>query len=86
MNSEEVAYSFGGPGYETRLLSEINRLVAAERDACAKAICEGCAEGWPTEDIDGDLLHILPQERWRPWERSAGNRTTCEAAAIRARQ
>jgi len=63
----------------------IRERVLAEREACAKAICDGCAEGWPTEDTDGDLLHILPREMWQPWEQSAGNRRGCDAAAIRAR-
>jgi len=67
------------------LTDAVGEAVEKERAACAKAVCEGCAEGWPTEELDGDLLHILPEAMWKPTEYGPGNRSACEAAAILAR-
>jgi hypothetical protein len=58
------------------LMNDIAGAVAAEREACAKAVCLYCRQGWP---LKGDEHHapeaghiLLPGGR-------------CNAAAIRAR-
>ena len=66
----------------------IREAVAEERKACRRAICKGCAEGWPVEeDSDGDLLHLLPPDhldyslpRW-----ARDTHSDCSAAALHAR-
>ena len=66
-----------------------NELADAVRRAtileCAKEICEGCREGWPIENIEGDHMHVLPEHRRGKWEPTAhGTHTGCESQESRA--
>lgn len=44
------------------------------RDACAEAICHGCARAWPMERSAGVWVHALPKEN--------GLTVPCRATAI----
>jgi hypothetical protein len=59
----------------------LDAAIAEEREACARAICEGCAEGWPVEAVAGDRVHVVPPERVTAGF-GFGTRKACDASPI----
>ena len=71
-----------------KLMGEIKaKAVAAEREACIKAVCEDCANGVPIKVGAGSFRHVVPDVSKYSVPVPGVSRVSvmCHAAAIRAR-